>query len=161
MTRGEWYRIFLFVHILSAIVGLGPTFVYGSIVGMGRNEEPHARFATGVVHRLAMRMAIPLSAMIFLTGLGMIWALDRNPFQTTWLLVAMGLFIFGFTYSATVQNRQRREILMIAGGEDFDPSHPPPRFAVLGRRISWGGRYLRASATVILYLMIFKGLYPV
>lgn len=161
MTRAEWYRIFLYIHILSAIVGLGPTFAFAKITGMGRADPRHSRFATGIVHKLTITMALPIAVVIFASGLGMIWARGFNLWKTEWLMVAMGLFIFGFMFSAVVQRRLNRRVLAITGAAGFKRSDPPPELAKLGRRAAWGGRYLRTSASVILYLMIFKGFSPV
>lgn len=160
MTRSDWYRIFLFIHIFSVIVGIGPTFVFGRITGMGRADAPHSRFAAGVVHRLTTTTAIPVAVVIFASGLGMIWALDFDIWETGWLLAAIVLFILGFAYSVTVQSRSLKRVVAITGREDFDATDPPPELAALGRRITWGGRYLRTSASVILYLMIFKSINP-
>ncbi len=161
VTKPEWYRIFLFVHILSAIVGLGPTFIFGRITGMGRSDPAHSRFATGVVHKLTTTSALPIAVVIFLSGLGMIWARGLNLWAAEWLMVAMGLFVVGFAYAAAVQSRLIRHILAIADADDFEGANPPPELAKLGRRVMWGGRYLRTSAVIILYLMIFKGFFPV
>ena len=161
MTRSDWYRLFLYVHVLSAIIGLGPTFIFGRITSMGRDDLSHSRFSLGVVHKLTMTSALPLAALIFLSGIGMIWARGYNLWRTDWLLVAMGLFIFGFTFSAAVQSRRVARLIAIVGGDDFDPENPSVELATLRRRISWGGRYLRLSASTILYLMIFKGISPI
>ena len=161
MTRAEWYRIFLYIHILSAIVGLGPTFVFARITAMGRADPPHSRFAATVVHKLTITSALPIAVVIFVSGLGLIWARGYNVWKAEWLLVAMVLFIFGFSFSATVMGLLRRRILDITEAADFEASEPPAELAKLGRRIAWGGRYLCVSASAILYLMIFKGISPV
>ena len=81
----------------------------------------------------------------------MIWAADIDFFEHGWLVLSTALVAMSYGYSALFQSRYvGRLIEMSSGG--VQPSDLP----TLRKRIAWGGQYLRLSAAVILYLMIFK-----
>ena len=72
-----------------------------------------------------------------------------------WLLVSIILFAGSFTYSVTVQNPTLARI--IESAQAGEPTREKAAEIMrLRTRIRRGGIYLRATATVILVLMIFK-----
>ena len=50
MDEAFWRQLFLFLHVLGAIVAFGPTFAFSFIGASGGAEPQHANFATRVSH---------------------------------------------------------------------------------------------------------------
>ncbi len=151
----DLFGVLLFLHLFGAMAGIGPTFVFGRISRQGARTE-HSLFATRVVRLLTSTTAIPLSALVLLSGIGLMVVQGYGLFDRMWLLASIVLFAGSFTYSVTVQNPTLARVIE-ATRDDGEPS--PERMAEITRlraRIRRGGIYLRSTATVILALMIFK-----
>ena len=76
--------------------------------------------------------------------------------DTLWLLVSIVLFAGSFTYSIRVQNPTLGRIIDLVQSEEHPDAAQADEVARLRTRIRRGGIYLRASATVILALMVLK-----
>ena len=149
------FSVLLFIHILGAMAGIGPTFVFGKIAAEGAGTT-HTMFATRVVRLLTGRTAIPLSAVVLLSGIGLMMERSYPLLDTLWLLVSIVLFAGSFTYSITVQNPTLGRIIELVQSEEDPDAARADEIARLRTRIRRGGIYLRASATVILALMVLK-----
>ncbi len=145
----------LFLHLFGAMVGIGPTFVFGKISKQGAGAE-HSLFATRVVRLLTSTTAIPLSALVLLSGVGLMVVQGYGLFDRMWLLVSIILFAGSFTYSVTVQNPTLARVIRVAQGGEQPAAEREAELKRLRTRIRRGGVYLRSTATVILALMILK-----
>jgi len=147
--------ILLFLHFFGVIAGIGPTFVFGRIAGAGAGTE-HGMFATRVVRMLTRGTAIPLSALVLVSGFALIFEIGFDLTDTPWLLISVILFLGAFTYSVTVQNPTLGRVIALSdAGETASPTFAAD-IARLRKRVRYGGVYLRTSAIVILALMVFK-----
>ena len=137
------------------MAGIGPTFVFGKITAKGAGTT-HSLFATRVVRLLTGRTAIPLSAIVLLSGIGLMVERSYALLDTPWLLLSIIMFAGSFTYSVAIQNPTLGQIIELGQGEDPLKTADDDEIARLRRRVRRGGIYLRTSATVILALMVFK-----
>jgi hypothetical protein len=153
-SRAELFPWFLFLHLAAVIVGLGPSFVFSRLAATGRREPGQGTFAARLVHAVSTGMVTPLAAVVFLSGLGIIWSARIDLLANKWLLVAMALFLLNLGYAMFVQNPTLARLIQMSA--DPPTEDPPPELAVLRRRVAWGGIYLRASILFILFLMVFK-----
>lgn len=67
----DWQAFFpwlLLIHILAAIVAIGPNFAYSTIRAMGRNEPQYANFGTRVSHAISDRLVYPIGLVLPATG---------------------------------------------------------------------------------------------
>lgn len=64
--------LFLFLHVLGAILGFGPTFAFSLIGSMGGRERQHANFSTRVSHAVSDKIVGPALLTMPLTGIGLI-----------------------------------------------------------------------------------------
>ena len=151
----DLFGVFLFLHLFGAMAGIGPTFVFGRISRQGAGTE-HSLFATRVVRLLTSTTAIPLSALVLVSGIGLMVVRGYALFDRMWLLVSIILFAGSFTYSITVQNPTLARVIEATRGGEQPTGEAAAEIARLRIRIRRGGIYLRATATVILVLMIFK-----
>lgn len=151
----DLFGIFLFLHLFGAMAGIGPTFVFGRISKRAAGTE-HSLFATRVVRLLTGTTAIPLSALVLVSGIGLMVVQGYGLFDRMWLLVSIVLFAGSFTYSITVQNPTLARVIEATRGGEQPTGEKAAEVRRLRVRIRRGGIYLRATATVILALMIFK-----
>ena len=151
----DLFGLFLFLHLFGAMAGIGPTFVFGRISRRGAGTD-HSLFATRVVRLLTSTTAIPLSALVLMSGVGLMVERGYALFDRMWLLISIILFAGTFTYSVTVQNPTLARIIDSTKEGKQPTEEEAAEIARLRTRIRRGGIYLRSTATVILALMIFK-----
>ena len=151
----DLFGILLFLHLFGAMAGIGPTFVFGRISKQGAGTK-YSLFATRVVRLLTSTTAIPLSALVLASGIGLMVVQGYALFDRMWLLVSIVLFVGSFTYSVTVQNPTLARVIEATRGGEQPVGEQAAEVMLLRKRIRRGGIYLRATATVILALMIFK-----
>ena len=154
----------LLLHVLAAIVGVGPTFAFPLIGAMGGREPAHANFATRVSLSISERYPVPLVAVSGLTGLGMIWAGEFDVFssESRWLLVAIGIYVVTYAFALFVQvPAVKRVVAMTSGGPppDAEPgatAGPPPALVEAIGAVKRNGNLLMAAWTVVVFLMVVK-----
>ena len=151
----DLFGVLLFLHLFGALAGIGPTFVFGKIGREGAGTE-HGLFATRVIHLLTGGTAIPLSALVLLSGIGLMVVQGYALFDRMWLLVSIILFAGSFSYSITVQNPTLARVIEATRDSEQTDGQAAAEVKRLRRRIRRGGIYLRSTATVILALMVFK-----
>ena len=151
----DLFGVLLFLHLFGAMAGIGPTFVFGRISKQGAGTE-HSDFATRVVRLLTGTTAIPLSALVLVSGIGLMVVQGYGLFDRMWLLVSVILFSASFTYSITVQNPTLARVIEATRDGEQPTGEKAAEVRRLRTRIRRGGIYLRTTATVILALMIFK-----
>lgn len=151
----DLFGLLLFLHLFGAMAGIGPTFVFGRIARKGAGTD-HGLFATRVVRLLTSTTAIPLSALVLVSGIGLMVERGYALFDRMWLLVSIILFAGSFTYSITVQNPTLARIIEHTREGTQPTGEGAAEIARLRTRVRRGGIYLRVTATVILALMIFK-----
>jgi uncharacterized membrane protein len=150
------FQVLLFLHILGAIAGIGPTLVFGRITRLGAEHPEHGSFATRIVHDLTRRIAIPLSALVLVTGFWMTFEAGYDLFATGWLATSIVLFLGAFGYSVLVQKPTVARILGLLDGPGTPGHSRQAELARLRRRARRGGIYLRSSALLIIVLMVLK-----
>lgn len=154
----------LLVHVLAAIVGLGPTFAFPLIGAMGGREPAHANFATRVSLSISERFAVPLVAVSGITGLGMIWAgaFDVFSAEFRWLLLAIGIYVATYAFALFVQlPAVKRVVAMTSGGPPPGAapgatSGPPPALVEAIGAVKRNGILLMTAWTVVVFLMVVK-----
>ncbi len=151
----DLFALFLFLHLFGAMAGIGPTFVFGRIARKGAGTD-HSLFATRVVRLLTSTTAIPLSALVLVSGIGLMVEQGYGLFDRLWLLVSIVLFAGSFTYSITVQNPTLARVIEQTREDRQPTGEVAAEIARLRTKVRRGGIYLRVTATVILALMIFK-----
>ena len=156
----NWQDLFpwlLLVHVLAAIVAIGPNFAYSTIRGMGSREPQHANFGTRVSHSISDRLVYPVGLVIPATGLAMIWVLgiDLTSQASWWLDVAIVIYAAVYLYSFFVQRRIVGRIIDMTSAP-FGPSGPPPQLPALALRAQRGGTAMLILLVFVVFLMVVK-----
>ncbi len=157
------FQVFLFAHVLGAIIAFGPTFS-GPIIGrMGAQERAHGNFAMRISGELARVQILPLAIVQGLTGLGLIITGDIDVTRAAWLIVGIVLYLIAIGYAIFVQLPLAKRIIALTTPPADRPADagppaggPPPELPGLITRARRGGFLLIALVTAIVFLMVVK-----
>jgi len=146
----------LLLHVLAAIVAIGPNFAYATIRSMGRQEPQHANFATRVSHAISDRLVYPIGLVIPATGVLMILilGLDLTSRSLWWLDIAIVIYAAVYLYSFFVQRRIVEQIIELTSAPM--PSGPPAELLPLARRAARGGTAMLILLVLVVSLMVVK-----
>lgn len=149
----------LLLHIIAAIVAIGPNFAYATIRGMGRKDPPHANFATRVSHEISDRLVYPVGLVIPATGVAMILILgiDLTSRAFWWLDVAIVIYAAVYLYSFFVQRKIVERIIDLTSSPPAPgTSGPPPGLPPLALRAQRGGTAMLILLVAVVALMVIK-----
>jgi Predicted integral membrane protein (DUF2269) len=149
----------LLVHVLAAIVAIGPNFAYSTIRALGRGEPQHANFATRVSHAISASLVYPVGLVIPATGIAMILilGLDLTARAFWWLDAAIVIYSGVYLYSFFVQRRIVEQIIELTATPPAPGSSGPPAgLAALARRAASGGTAMLILLVVVVFLMVVK-----
>jgi uncharacterized membrane protein YhaH (DUF805 family) len=149
----------LFLHILAAIVAIGPNFAYATIRGMGQKEPQHANFGTRVTHAISDRLVYPVGLVIPATGVAMILilGLDLTRRAYWWLDLAIVIYVSVYLYSFFVQRSIVGQIITMTSTPPAPGSSgPPPELAALANRAQRGGIVMTILLVFVVFLMVVK-----
>lgn len=162
------FPVLLFAHVLGAIIAFGPTFSFPIIGAMGGREGMHGNFATRVSERIAMIQVEPLAVLQGITGLSLIYFGNIDLFKSTWLLIAIPLYLIALSYALFVQNPAVKKVVAMTGGVPAPGAQPPappagppaggppPELMAAVTKVQRGGMLLASLIVVIVFLMVTK-----
>jgi uncharacterized membrane protein len=155
----DWVLLgLLFLHIFGAILAFGPGFSFMILGPMAGAEPQHANFAIRFQRRVTMRMIVPLAIFQGVTGLLLVWYTKVNLLTTSWLLLAIVLYLIalGLAIGVGIPTLNRLVALTSAPPPQAAPGDaprqgPPPEVAALVRR----GRLVGMAQSVLIVLIVF------
>jgi predicted integral membrane protein DUF2269 len=160
MTGLAWlFPYLLFLHIVGAIAGFGPSFAFPVIGAMGGKERQHGNFATRVSETIAGRLVYPIGITLPITGALMILvlAIDLTSRAYWWLDIAIVIYILAYGYSFFFQRKTvERVIELTSAPPPPDAPGPPPELPGLVKTIQRGGMGLTIGLLAIIFLMVVK-----
>jgi hypothetical protein len=149
----------LFLHVLAAIVAIGPNFAFSTIRALGRGEPQHANFGTRASHAISMRLVYPIGLVIPATGISMILILgfDLTARVFWWLDAAIVIYSGVYLYSFFVQRRTIERIIeMTSAPPPVGAGGPPPALVALAVRAQRGGTAMLILLALVVLLMVVK-----
>jgi uncharacterized membrane protein len=156
----SWFTFWLIGHILLVIVAFGPVFAFPGIAAMARKDPAHAVAYTRVIDFIEHRMTIPLSVLVPLFGVGLIYSAHIDLWKSGWLIASIILFMGAFFFAIFVQSPNSKAMLhameRMPTGPPPPGAQPPAEIMALGRKLQLGGMYLMGSITVIAILMMWR-----
>ncbi len=168
------FPLLLFIHVLGAIIAFGPAFSFPIIGAMGGKEPMHANFATRVSERLAAVQLTPLAVLQGITGLALIYLGNIDLFKSTWLLIAIVLYVIALGYAMAVQKPAVHRVVELSGGVPKPGAAPggppaggppaggppaggpPPELVAAIGKVQRGGMLLGFLIVAIVFLMVTK-----
>jgi uncharacterized membrane protein len=145
------YKILVFIHIFSAILGMGPGFILMHVV------KP-AKTMTQLKYAYAIRRQLHTFTMIggtllLITGL-LMGFLNRSLFQMGWYVTSLVLFLIALAMGPIVlapKSRPIKHLLETYKGEDI-----PEEYTRLSNQLFRYERIENGIFLIIIALMILK-----
>jgi uncharacterized membrane protein len=157
VNRGDWIRIVLVLHVLGAIAGLGTNLTFGAIMAIGERTGGHARvFAIRTIQTLDRRLANPAYMAQLVTGLVLVWLLKIDLFETSWLLLGLGLYVAVAVLGVTVYGPVLRRQAALAEGFAADGGPVSTEYREVAHRSAMLGVLATVTVVVIVVLMVTK-----
>lgn len=170
----DLFHLFLYLHIIGAIIAFGPGFANPLSGSMAGKEPQHANFMMRVNDRITDRIVIPVALTMALTGAGLIWVGPFDVFKEPWLVLGIVVYVVTVAFAIVVQRASVKRVIELtarppgppAGAPGAaagtpppgPPTGPPPEVAAAVRRVKMGGMGLGVAVLFIAFLMIFKPL---
>jgi uncharacterized membrane protein len=152
-----WVAIFLFLHVMGAIVAFGPTYAFPISGAMAAKEPQHANFVARLNERITQQRILPLAVFQGITGLGLIFLSGMNPFTQLWLGLGIVLWAIALGYGLFVQGPNGKRIVELTSTPPPPgASGPPPELMAAVKRAQQGGMFLGLLIVVIVILMVTK-----
>ncbi|GAB1430556.1 hypothetical protein MASR2M18_13890 [Ignavibacteria bacterium] len=145
------YQIILLLHVLSAILGMGPGFAMIYIVTKAKNmtELRHAYFIRNRLHIFVMIGG----TLLLLSGLAM-GIMRPYLFGSAWYVTSLILFLTALGFGPLVlspKSRPIKELLKNHSGDDI-----PAEYYVLAKKLFFAERIENIIFLIIIALMILK-----
>jgi uncharacterized membrane protein len=157
--------LFLFAHVLGAIVVFGPTFMFPIIASQAQASPQNGPFAARLSEYIERRIVIPGAIVQGLTGLGLILILGVNPLTDApwrWLLIGITLYLIAIVFAITVQAKNAEKMVELTSHMPPGPppagapAGPPPEIAATAKALQQGGILLTVLIILIVILMVTK-----
>ena len=119
-----FYKILVFIHIFSAILGMGPGFILTTVVKSGKNMT-ELRHSYRIRHKLHIFVMVG-GTLLLITGLGM-GTINTNLFHMGWYVTSLVLFLAALAIGPVVlspKSKPVKALLESHKGEDIPEEYP-------------------------------------
>ncbi|MDP9325147.1 MAG: DUF2269 family protein [Candidatus Dormibacteraeota bacterium] len=155
----NWFLLWLLLHIAAAIIAFGPTFVF-PLVGSLVQKNPQAmHFAMELNHLIETRLVLPVALTMLVSGSGLIITAHINLLATTYLLVAIVLYLMAIGVAVLNQLPATSKLIQLSAAgppPGAAPGPPPPEVMAQINRARIGGIILTLLLLTIIFLMVIK-----
>lgn len=147
----DLYRVLVVIHVLSAILGLGPGFVMIYVVTRATNmtELKHAYLIRNRLHNFV----IVGGTLLLLSGLAM-GIITPYLFRAGWYVTALILFLVALAFGPVMlspRSKPIKELLKKHQGENI-----PDEYYPLARNLFFYERVENVIFIIIILLMVLK-----
>ena len=152
------FRLFLFLHVIGAIVAFGPGFAAAVAGAMVAREPQHANFFARSQLAVGTRLVTPAALSMAITGILMIAVRGWSTIvgATLWLPLAIVLYIIAIVFAVAVQTPAGRKLVDLTATPPAPGSPPPPELPATAKRVRNGGMLLSTLVVIIVFLMVVK-----
>lgn len=119
-----FYKILVFIHIFSAILGMGPGFILTTVVKSGKNMT-ELRHSYRIRHKLHIYVMVG-GTLLLITGLSM-GVINTNLFHMGWYVTSLVLFLAALAIGPVVlspRSKPVQALLESHKGEDIPEEYP-------------------------------------
>jgi uncharacterized membrane protein len=156
--------VFLFLHVMGAIVVFGPTFVFPIITSQARKSPQNFPFAATLSEYIERRIVIPGAIVQGITGVALIIILgaDLTSSAYRWLVGGIILYLIAIGFAILVQAKNAERMVHLMNSMPPGPppagapAGPPPEVAALGKQLQQGGMLPAVLIVAIVILMVTK-----
>lgn len=146
-----FYEILLFVHIFSAILGMGPGFVMIYVVTRATNmtELKHAYNIRNRLHIFTMVGG----TLLLITGLWMGF-INTYLFTTGWYVISLTLYLTALAFGPLVLSPRSKPIKGLL--KEYKGEEIPAEYYTLSKKLFFYERVENGLFLIIIALMITK-----
>ena len=150
------FQLWLFLHILGAIVAFGFGF-YAPAFGMMVAKEPqHGNWYMRAAKRLSNVILIPVAISMAITGtLLVVETGGMRRFEELWLAIAVILYVIALLVVFMLQRPALNRVIALTA-EPPGPEGPPAELAENVRKMQIYGMVLLVLTLAIVALMVWK-----
>ncbi|MFN8623900.1 MAG: DUF2269 family protein [Chloroflexota bacterium] len=148
------YLIWLYLHIMGAIIAFGFGFTVPVIGRMVAAEPMHGNWWLRASERVGRTIIIPTALSMIVTG-GLLVMTSGHSFKELWLGVALVLYIIALVLSIFVQRPAVLKAIELTSTPP-GPGGPNPEVPKLLARARGIGMLLGLLVVIIVFLMVFK-----
>jgi len=159
------FQLFLFLHVMGAIVVFGPTFIFPLIASQAQKSPQNGAFAAALAELIERRIVIPGAIVQGITGVALILIGGRDLTSPTnrWLGIGIVLYLIAIGFAIFVQAKNAEKMVhLTSGGPPPGPppagaqAGPPPEIVATGKKLQQGGMFLAVLIVLIVILMVTK-----
>lgn len=152
------YELWLFLHVLGAIVAFGFGF-YAPVFGAAAAREPqHGNWYMRASKRVSDMILIPVAISMFITGtLLVVETGGFRRFEELWLTIAFVLYVIAQLIVFLGQRPGLKKVIELTSTPP-GPGGPPAEVPALLKRLRLFGFVLLALVIAIVALMVWKPL---
>ena len=147
------FAFLLSVHILSAIIGLGPTFSFGFLGIVSERQPAAARALQETILMVSTRLVIPLVVILGLSGILLVGNTHDDLSKNPWLGAGIILYVLVLAAAIFYQVPTQKKILALLGPTG-GMEQPEVRKLANGQRIV--GIAMGLAVIVTAVLMVWK-----
>ncbi|WP_164670872.1 DUF2269 family protein [Virgibacillus doumboii] len=146
-----FYELLVFIHVFSAILGMGPGFVMIYIVTKAETmtELKHAYIIRNRLHIFVMVGG----TLLLITGLWMGF-LNSYLFQQGWYVTSLVLFLIALGFGPTVLSPRSKPIKALLKEQQGDEI--PGEYFILSKKLFFYERIENVIFLIVIALMILK-----
>jgi uncharacterized membrane protein len=154
----SWFGVLLSIHVIGAVIGLGPTFAFGILAGLGKKATPEGGLAIlESVLALEDKLVNPILLTTQpLTGALLIWnrGLNNDFFsvQRIWLMVGIGAYVLATAIALGIMDPSLRKMIQLGRAGHGDT----PEFGKLAMTADRFGPILAILGMTVLVMMVWK-----
>ncbi|HLR60993.1 MAG TPA: DUF2269 family protein [Lentibacillus sp.] len=146
-----FYELLVFIHVFSAILGLGPGFVMIYIVTKAETMT-ELRHAYVIRNRLHIYVMVG-GTLLLITGLWM-GALNPCLFSQGWYVLSLVLFLAGLAFGPIILSPRSKPIKALL--KEHQGEHIPDEYYVLSKKLFFYERVENIIFLIVIALMILK-----
>jgi uncharacterized membrane protein len=149
-------QLWLFLHILGAIVAFGFGFTAPIFGSMAAKEPQHANWYLRSVKKVSDYVIIPVAASMAITGyLLVVETGGSERFKELWLGLGVAIYLVALLAVFAVQRPTLNKVISLTS-QPPGPDGPDPDVPKLINRLKYTGMGLGIAVVVIVFLMVFK-----
>lgn len=146
-----FYELLLFVHIFSAILGLGPGFVMIYVVKQATNMT-QLRHAYTIRNRLHIFVMVG-GTLLIITGLWMGF-INTYLFTTGWYVTSLTLYLIALAFGPLVLSPRSKPVKALL--KEHEGEEIPAEYYTLSKRLFFYERIENVIFLIVIALMIVK-----
>jgi uncharacterized membrane protein len=146
-----FYKILVFIHIFSAILGMGPGFILTTVVKSGKTMT-ELRYSYAIRNKLHIYVMVG-GTLLLITGLGM-GSINTSLFHLGWYVTSLVLFLAALAVGPVLlspRSKPIKALLQSHQGEDIPEEYKRLSKTLFHYELLENGIFL-----IVIALMILK-----